>query len=112
MNETKLWQLRAGLITESDYQNSMEEDLQGTSVQTVGTQLKGIGVSDKRVQTALNKIKTDATLNTSDNEALAGVVAAMLKTNDDKALMKLFNTFKNIGGKEEPKGQVAPQAKI
>lgn len=112
MNEAKLWQLRAGLITEGEYQSSVEEDLQGASVQTVSTQLKGIGVDDRRVQAALNKIKTDATLNTTDNEALAGVVAAMLKTNDDKALMKLFNTFKNIGGKEEPKTQAAPQAKI
>ena len=58
-----------------------------------------LGIKDPKVSIALNKIKSNQDLGTTDNAALASLVKTMMGTSDDVALMGVFQVLKDMEAK-------------
>jgi len=52
-----------------------------------------------KLTTAITKVKNNTPLNNTDNQILASVLIAMIKTNKDNLLTSIVNNFKNIEAK-------------
>jgi hypothetical protein len=52
-----------------------------------------------KLTTAIGKVKNNTPLNNTDNQILASVLIAMIKTNKDNLLTSIVNNFKNIEAK-------------
>ena len=98
MSESKLWQLRAGLITESEYQESMEEGMVNTS--GLKNQLKQLmmdislmkGLQPNEVD-ELSKLITNITGAMQDPKNIATVIKAVNDTFSNR--IKGLNISKN-----------------
>ena len=73
--------------------------LQGSSISSLVTKLNALGIKDPKVSIALNKIKSNQDLGTTDNAALASLVKTMMGTSDDVALMGVFQVLKDMEAK-------------
>ena len=69
----------------------------------INTQLfKSLGVNDfdpSKFSTTINLVKQNKSLNPAANKVLADVMVAMIKTNDDSLLSKIFQNLKQIEAK-------------
>ena len=116
IQEAKLMQLKAGLITEDEYREAVTtpptSPIPGKEVKPAATGkvqgtinpalFKGLGIEDfepNKFSGIVQKIKNNQGLTAFENKVLSNVFVAMIKTKDDAMLSKIFNNLKSVEAK-------------
>jgi hypothetical protein len=71
-----------------------EEEIEGQA--TLTPLIKQLGVDPAKFNMTFNLVKQNKPLNTIANKILADVMVALIKSNDDALLQKIFAQLKNI----------------
>jgi hypothetical protein len=71
-----------------------EEEIEGQA--TLTPLMKQLGVDPAKFNMTFNLVKQNKPLNTIANKILADVMVALIKSNDDALLQKVFAQLKNI----------------
>ena len=71
-----------------------EEEIEGQA--TLTPLIKQLGVDPAKFNMTFNLVKQNKTLNTAANKILADVMVALIKSNDDALLQKIFAQLKKI----------------
>lgn len=71
-----------------------EEEIEGQA--TLAPLIKQLGVDPAKFNMTFNLVKQNKTLNSAANKILADVMVALIKSNDDALLQKIFAQLKKI----------------
>ncbi len=71
-----------------------EEEIEGQA--TLSPLIKKLGVDPAKFNMTFNLVKQNKTLNSAANKILADVMVALIKSNDDALLQKIFAQLKKI----------------
>ena len=101
VGDNEVTYVESGVLMKKDISKPIineEEQIKGDTSVLISN-LKKLNISDfdpSKISTTISLVKQNKSLNNAANKILADIMVAMIKTNDDSLLNKIFSNLKNI----------------